>query len=115
MNSRERDVLSRILEYCAEIEETMSRFGDDIELFTQDKDYKKSVVFSFLQIGELTIQLSDEFRAEHPDIPWRQIRGMRNIVAHHYGKLDEKIIFESVHNDVPDLKQFIAALLKNEV
>ena len=41
-----------------------------------------------LQIGELAGKLSDDFRHEHNQIPWQQIKATRNIVAHSYGSVD---------------------------
>lgn len=111
MNSRDYDVLEHIRTYCQEIRETVERYGDSFEVFSRDKDYKKSVVFSILQIGELTRHLSDEFQAQHSEIPWHEIRATRNIAAHRYGKLDEKSIFESIHQDIPELEQFVERVM----
>ena len=111
MNSRDHDVLEHIRTYCQEIRETVERYGDSFEVFSRDKDYKKSVVFSILQIGELTRHLSDEFQAQYSEIPWHEIRAMRNIAAHRYGKLDERTIFESVHEDIPELEEFVDRIM----
>lgn len=111
MNSRDYDVLEHIRTYCQEIRETVERYGDSFEVFSQDKDYKKSVVFSILQIGELTTHLSSEFQDQHSEIPWHEIRATRNIAAHRYGKLDEKSIFESIHQDIPELEEFVDRLM----
>jgi uncharacterized protein with HEPN domain len=111
MTSRECEILKHILSYCREISETVARFGDSLELLQADLDYRKSVAMSVLQIGELSTHLSEEFRSEHPGVPWRDIRGMRNVVAHHYGKMDETLLFEIVHQDVPELESFLEKLL----
>lgn len=111
MTSRECSVLKHILNYCQEIDETVARFGDSFPVFRGDRDYKNSVAMSILQIGELSTQLSDEFKAFYPDIPWKDIRGMRNVMAHHYGKLDETILFEIVKKNIPELEQFLEGVL----
>ena len=86
MSGSERDlsVLRHILNYCDEIEKTVERFGADRELFLHDNVYHNAVSLCILQIGELVGNLTEEFRASHPGIPWREIRLMRNIVAHRY-------------------------------
>lgn len=111
MNSREYNILNHILRYCQEINETANRFGKSFESFSQDRDYKNSIALSVLQIGELSTHLSEDFKAAYPDIPWRDIRGMRNIVAHHYGKLDEGILFEILQNNIPELERMVGAVL----
>lgn len=111
MTDREYKVLIHIRQYCAEIDATVKRYGNTLNDFLKDLDYKKSVTLTILQIGELSSQLSDEFRADHPDIPWREIRGIRNIIAHHYGTLDDQIVFETSTVDVPNLERFVDRLI----
>ena len=64
-----------------------------------------------LQIGELARKLTDEFRAEHPGAPWRQIRGMRNIVAHSYGTVNPEITWEILIDDIPKLKAYCGQII----
>lgn len=111
MTSRECEIPQHIRLCCQEINETVARFGDSLELLQADLDYRKSIAMSVLQIGELSTHLSDEFRLEYPSIPWKDIRGMRNVVAHHYGKMDETLLFEIVHQDIPELELFLEKLL----
>lgn len=58
------------------------------------------------QIGELVGRLSDDFKARHPEIPWRQIRGMRNFVAHEYGSLDLEVVWYTANEGVAELSEF---------
>lgn len=75
--------LSHIRDYCLEIEQTIKRYGDSFDTFSEDKDYQKSISFSIMQIGELSNSLSDDYRKQTADIiPWSAIRGMRNLFAH---------------------------------
>ena len=113
MSGSERDmsILRHILSYCAQIDETVERFGADGELFVQDVVYHNAVSLCILQIGELVGNLSDEFRAAHPGIPWREIKLMRNIVAHRYGTVDHTITWDVVENDIPALKEYCNKIL----
>ena len=104
-----RDVhrLEHILEYCENIEESVARFGDDFDSFHSDKAYHDLICFYLLQIGELAGQLSAEMRSLSADtMDWRQIKGMRNIVAHHYGSIRLEIVWNTVQKDIPLLKEF---------
>ena len=116
MNESQRDtsILEHILSYCNEIQETVSRFGEDKELFLHDSVYHNAVALCILQIGELVGVLSDEFKAAYSEIPWRNIKLMRNIVAHRYGTVDHSITWDVVMDDIPTLKIFcITVLHKN--
>lgn len=66
---------------------------------------------AFCKSGELAGKLTDEFRAEHPGAPWRQIRGMRNIVAHSYGTVDPEITWEILTEDIPKLKTYCKQII----
>lgn len=62
-------------------------------------------------IGEAAYQLSREFRAAHPQIPWRPIMAMRHIIVHEYDDLDEARIWDVIENHIPPLRQQLQAIL----
>lgn len=64
-----------------------------------------------LQIGELAKSLSQEFRETNQNIPWREVMGMRDIFAHHYGSLDYDIAWDTSISDIPDLEGKIQEIL----
>jgi len=66
----------------------------------------------YIQIaGEAANQLSDSFKSNHSDIPWKGIIGMRNVLVHQYFGLDLGEIWDTVTNDLPLLKVKIQELL----
>lgn len=89
----------------------MERFGRDHELFRADQIYRNAAALCILQIGELTGKLTDDFKAQHPNIPWRQIKAMRNIVAHSYGTVDTDTTWEIITEDIPVLKSYCQFIL----
>lgn len=107
MNKRDATILQKICSYCDEIKGTHDFFKNDKELF-YDKDkgfvYRNSITMPILQIGELAKNLSDELRKENKDIPWREVMGMRDIFAHHYGSLDYDIAWNTSVSDIPELE-----------
>lgn len=103
---RTASILQHIEFYCNEIRSTIQRYGDDIDVFLNDRDYQRSVCLSLIQIGELAKGLTTEFRQQENSIPWKQICGLRDIVVHTYGDLDFDEIFETVHQNVDDLRKF---------
>ena len=102
----ERDayIVEKILMYCDQIKETMTRFGTEKSVFPSDPIYRNAASLCVIQIGELSTHLTQEFRTEHPQILWRNIKDMRNIIAHRYGTLEPEKIWEVITQDVPALR-----------
>ena len=107
MNKGDLQRVRHIRSYCEDIEGFVLRFGNDYETFTSDRAYFNAVSMCVLQIGELANSLSEEFRETTKEkIPWKEIRGTRNWIAHAYGELDESMLWETVSNDIPVLLKF---------
>lgn len=63
-------------------------------------------------IGEAASKLTASFRAEHRDVEWRKIIGMRNRIIHSYDTVDHEIVWNVVEHDLPRLKKSIEKLIK---
>lgn len=55
-------------------------------------------------IGEAVKNLPDDLKRNHPEVPWRDITGMRDIVIHQYFGIDLEFVWNVVTKDIPDLK-----------
>ena len=108
---RDRSILEHMRAYCVDIEETVQRFGDSYEIFSRDKAYRNACAMCILQIGELAGHLSGEFRAAYPEMPWKAIRGMRNVVAHAYADISFRTTWDTIRADIPALKTFCTEIL----
>ena len=76
------------------------------EDFLADSKTQDAVIMKLLVIGELAAQLLDQhsvFVARHPEIPWHQMKGMRNRMAHGYFELDLDVVWETVQTAIPEL------------
>jgi uncharacterized protein with HEPN domain len=62
-------------------------------------------------VGEAVNVLPDELTAKRPEIPWRQIAGMRNFLVHEYFNIDKAIVEDVIKNDLDPLAVAISALL----
>ncbi|MDD2402341.1 MAG: DUF86 domain-containing protein [Clostridia bacterium] len=111
-NKRNADVLRHIISYCNDISETIQRFGKDYTVFTRDSVYKNATALCVLQIGELTTHLTDEFKKSYTEIPWTQMKALRNVVAHNYGKIDDESLWETITNDIPKLKDYCSSIIQ---
>ena len=97
--------LAHILTYCEKIRAAAEVFQGDRATFLSDANYQTRDVccFYILQIGELSRGLSDSFKELHSNIPWKQIRGMRNVVVHKYGDIDLDTLWDVLMHDIPKL------------
>lgn len=82
--------------------------------FLEDRLRQDGVVRQLEIIGEASRQLSDELRRRHPEVPWRQIIGMRNRIIHEYFSVDLEIVWEVVTQDLPVLKDQVQGILQEE-
>lgn len=86
--------------------------GADLDLFLEDEKLKRAVCMTVINIGELTKSLSDEFRADHRDVPWKAIAGFRDIAAHKYQTLRMEDVYATVSDDFLDLEQQLEQILR---
>jgi len=108
---RDLSIISHILAYCIEIEQTAAHFGNTFESFDSDKIYRNAATMCILQIGELAGRLSEEFKETHPSVPWRSIKAMRNIAAHAYGSISIPDVWDTITHDIPTLKAYCRQIL----
>lgn len=101
---RDQGILLRMIEHCARIGEIRERLGNSFEAFVEDRVFEDAINMNIFQIGELSNQLSDDFRKSVPEIPWHRLYGIRNVIAHAYVIVDKRTIWETVERDIPDLR-----------
>ena len=106
MNSRTRSILEHMFEDTREAMYFSEQAGS-FKAFSENPLYRKAIIMSIINIGELAKRLPDDFKSEHKEIPWRQISGMRDIAAHGYHLMDETIVWDVVKNSLPDLLGFL--------
>ena len=88
--------------------------GMTYEQFVADRKTIDAVVRNFIVIGEAASHLSDDFIEQHPDLPWREMRDMRNIVVHEYFGVDNSIVWETLQKNLPPLLPMLKNLLKSK-
>ena len=75
----------------------------DLNEFLQDRGRQLSVERGLEIVGEAARRISPEFKNSHTEIPWRDIIGLRNILAHEYAEVDHELLWETGTRDVPKL------------
>lgn len=109
-----RDVSERLRDIQEAIERIMKYTGQGRGSFDHDELVQTWVVHHLEIIGEATRSIPQEFKNNHPAIPWRQISRMRNVLIHIYFGIDQDVIWEIVEQDLPVLKVSIDAILSGQ-
>jgi len=99
-----------VLESCHRIEQYTE--GMTFSKFVKDNLVYDAVLRNIEVIGEAVKQIPPEIRNQHPEIDWRRIAGMRDIVAHHYFSIYDEIVWDIVKNKIPVLKEQMNQILK---
>lgn len=100
--TRNEERIDDIRSASGRIEEIVSRGR---EAFDADHILQAALTHNIQVIGEAAVQLSDEARAQHPNVPWSEIVGMRNIVVHRYFDVDLDMVWRTAEIAIPDLKR----------
>lgn len=82
--------------------------------FSNDETLKRAFVRSIEVIGEATKHLSADMRAQHPEVEWRAMAGMRDRLIYRYFGVDYEIVWEVAMQKAPELVDVIGAILKRE-
>ena len=84
--------------------------GLDHDTFIKDDKTIDSVVRNLEIIGEVANRLPEDFRAQHPEIEWRKVIGLRNRIVHDYFNIDVEIVWELIQKDLTNLKSQLSLI-----
>ena len=112
MNSRDRIIIQKIVGYIDDVE----KYVEDIEArdFLDDKKTITACAFTVSQIGELVKEITDETIEKYPNIPWNSIKGMRNRIVHDYENVDLSVLWGTIMESLPDLKNELKDIILKE-
>lgn len=89
---------TKLTDYCADY--TYDRFMADTKLI-------EACVFNLIQLGELCRNADDSLVQIYPEIPWREMYGLRNRIVHDYEGVNFRLVWEIISEDIPELRNMI--------
>jgi len=84
--------------------------GATREEFLRDRVKMPALERGLELIGEAARRVSDRFRKKHSKLPWKEMIGLRNILAHDYGRIEHEKLYATAVNDIPKLIASLEAL-----
>lgn len=94
--------LRHILDACIEIGNYTE--GVDFSEFESNSMMKLACVKQLEIIGEASNHLTDKIKQQYPEVKWKQIIGMRNVLVHEYFGIDNRIVWDIIKEDLPEFK-----------
>ncbi len=94
----------------------IDRYTDGMGLaeFEADEKTIDAVVRNIEVIGEAATHIPDEIQAGYPDLPWPEMRAMRNILAHEYFGVSLPIIWQTIQDNLPPLAEPLEEILRKK-
>lgn len=103
---RDRQAIEDMLEFCDQAARLVTRGR---AAFESDEMLRLAAEALTQRVSEAASRLSQGFQRQHSEVPWRAIRGMRNLVAHDYGRIDHRVVWNTLATDFPALASKLRA------
>lgn len=88
--------------------------GMTFEQFQGNETIAKAVLYDFIIIGEAAINVPSDIQSRYPDIPWRVMGDIRNVMADEYFQVTLRIVWNTIGNDLPSLMRQLEELIEHE-
>ncbi len=104
------DRISDILDAAQRIREYTDGF--DLDAFTRDRKTVDAVVRNLEIVGEASARVPDDVQARYGQVPWREMRAMRNLLSHAYFDVDVGVVWKTAREDLPVVINALERILR---
>lgn len=112
MKSKDRIIIQKVIRYIEDIEQYIA--GLEAKDFLDDKKTITACAFTVSQIGEIVKEITSDTMNQYNFIPWNSIRGMRNRIVHDYENVDLSVLWGTIKESLPELKDKLKDIILNE-
>ena len=112
MKSKDRIILQKIINYIDDVQKYTE--GLEAKDFLDDKKTITACAFTVSKIGELVKEVTDETMEKYNNIPWNSIKGMRNRIVHDYENVDLSVLWGTIKESLPELKEKLKDIILSE-
>jgi len=112
MKSKDRIIIQKIIGYIDDVENYIE--GVEAKDFLDDKKTITACAFTVSQIGELVKEITDDTIDKYTNIPWNSIKGMRNRIVHDYENVDLSVLWGTIKESLPSLKEELKDIILKE-
>jgi len=109
---RDRDYLDDIIE-AIELVVAYSK-GLTYKSFLEDRKTQDAVVRNLEVIGEASKKISKKLKETYPDVPWKQMAGLRDKLIHFYFGIDYAVVWNVTKKELPKVVKELRVIIKNE-
>ncbi|MDZ7336978.1 MAG: DUF86 domain-containing protein [candidate division KSB1 bacterium] len=88
--------------------------GMSLDAFTVDDKTASAVVRKLEVIGEAAKQIPDDIRQRYPQVPWKEMAGMRDKLIHFYFGVDQRLVWQAITRRLPQVKQQVVKVLEDQ-
>ncbi len=112
MKSKDRIIIQKVIRYIEDIEQYIA--GLEAKDFLDDKKTITACAFTVSQIGEIVKEITSDTMKQYNLIPWNSIKGMRNRIVHDYENVDLSVLWGTIKQSLPELKEQLKDILLKE-
>jgi uncharacterized protein with HEPN domain len=113
--SEKRDIklfIQDVFECIEKINKYVLDFHNGTELKNDSQAYE-AVMMNFIIIGEAVKNIFEQVKESYPEIEWKEIMAMRNILVHEYWGINDTVVWGTIKKDLPELKEIITRIQNN--
>lgn len=94
----------------------LSTVGMSFEGFRGIKEIiRQGILYNFIIIGEASVNVNDEIKSRYPQIPWRLMGDMGNVIDREYFQVNQRLVWNTIQNHLPPLVPLLEELLAQEM